>query len=367
MFNRKPKTSHKNDEIFVDFSKDVDVKKTDEEEAVPEHYEALKVTDEVVVSKSQITEAMQQKAQEEFILERTREIAKQKEKDLLTSVEQNDVIKEDTTTSTPLDNVHYSIDDQPLDEPLEEDLEEIVGLDQSSSDLHVNVQVQQNDDSPTSNFNYDDYLKQNRRLENEIPENEKDQRIEHRLYPSFLHDELSVRRKMEPLETEKDDKEYMNQDDTKVKDVEIEDKEIEDKEIEDKEIEDKEIEDKENIIEEPISPAYDLEDEIEKKQDLHSFFGVDSSVLKQGTKKRKRVETKRQEDTQNKPLYQFKHHKFYSLEEFTTFLSSNYERLDEIAVSILRDERFFRWLKEESNQFEESIVRMKKIKQELKQ
>lgn len=342
MFKRKDKTSHKNDEIFVDYSKDIDVKKSDEEEAIPEHYEALEIADEVVVSKRQINEAIQQKKQNDFIEHKQRETALEKEETISVTNEEIDNIEEKTDSN----------DDQIV-------VDKFKGNENNNKEnKDEDLSISREDDLTDNEEKVDDPA-----IEDEVYNQEMNKEKEHRIYPSFLHEELSARRQMNPLDKSKEeivDDEVSEQVESEVK-VEQEIKEVQ---------EDTHDEIQEEIQEEqePLDDIIDDEqDNIEKKQDLHSFFGVDSSVLKQGAKKRNKIEKKQLEESAKKPLYSFKHHRFYSKEEFTGFLNDNYANLDEIAQKILNDELFFRWLKEESNQFEESIIKMKKLKQELKQ
>ncbi|MGS0973645.1 MAG: hypothetical protein ACVCEJ_10525 [Candidatus Izemoplasmataceae bacterium] len=337
MFKRKNNQSQNNDEVYVDYSKDIDVKKTEKDEALPEHYEALEIEDEVVVSASQIKEATQLKKQSEFIEQKRREIAIEKEKNVTDDYENTDAIKEEIETIdedvSHLSNEQEVMSNQETDE------------DVSDSDENNLRDKEEIVDEP---INIDDAFEQ-----------ESDREKEHRIYPSFLHEELSVRRTMNPLDKiEGSNVEQENKEQPK-KDIEVS------QEIEDIQ---EETSEEEQMEEETIDISIDDEqDNIEKKHDLHRFFGVDASVLKRGAKKRKKIEKKSLDENARKPLYTYQHHQFYSMEEFTSFLNSNYVNLDVIAQKILNDERFFRWLKEESDQFEESIIRMKKLKQDLKQ
>ena len=337
MFKRKNNQSQNNDEVFVDYSKDIDVKKKEEDEALPEHYEALEIEDEVVVSTNQIKEAIQLKKQSDFINQRKRETSIEKEKVVSDAHEKTEIIEEEIET-------------------VDEDISHLSKEPEIKSDQETDVDVSVYDEDNLRDkeeildepINTDDAFEQ-----------ESDREKEHRIYPSFLHEELSVRRTMNPLDKIEESNVEQENIEEPIRDIEVS-QEIED--IQEEKPKEQQME-QETIF----ASIDDEQDNIEKKHDLHRFFGVDTSVLKRGAKKRKRIEKKSLEDNARKPLYTYHHHQFYSMEEFTSFLNSNYVNLDAIAQKILNDERFFRWLKEESDQFEESIIRMKKLKQDLKQ
>lgn len=345
MFKRKQKKSHKNDEIYIDYSNDIDVKKADEDEAIPEHYEALKVDDEVVVSNIQIKEAIQQKAQDNFI--------KQKEESTLEELN----IQEDKDEYKSLNNASDAEDEPFLNDDFTQEISNDQEVDETLSTKEISSLEEKNDKefevkvSKELQSHHKDGL-----FEDGVDHHEDDQQ-QHSIYPSFLHEELSVRRNLEPIENDlsKDDDMVEDFDDSSSQDSEEEMKHSFDEEVDsiDDSQEDEEL----------------LQTQIlhEKKRDLHSYFDVDASVLKRKIKSSRKKNDKVDQEDQRKPLYQYKHHLFYSMDDFMQFLESNYRQLNEIAQTILKDEQFFRWLKEESNQFEESITKMRKFKQELKQ
>ncbi len=372
MFKRKPKKSHKNDEIYIDYSNDVDVKKVDEDEAKPEHYKALEVDDEVVVSSIQIKEAIQQKAQEEFIEQRINEAAREQEvikKQEDSQALESESLKPETQINTsmeeelvedkknevePLEDTEIvkKTDEQKIEETNKERIDEQqVENIQPKDDIDTYVETSPQDEEDLQVEQIDDVQDQS---EDEEIDTEEEDTQDHPIYSSFLHEELSVRRNLEPI------KHKSNEDQQTLDDIDDTLQEIE--------------EDSDEVIGEQIEMNEDVqEDSIqvqvseEKKQDLHSYFQTDASVLKKGAKKQRKIEDKESLEDQRTPLYQYKHHQFYSVKEFMMFLESNYIQLDHIAHDILKDERFFRWIKEESNQFEESITKMRKFKHELKQ
>jgi hypothetical protein len=370
VFKRKPKKSHKNDEIFIDYSNDVDVKKVDEDEAKPEHYKALQIDDEVVVSTIQIKEAIQQKVQDEFIEQRKKE-AELKQKIIDEQKTKQDanselLVSKDSVESTIDENLNELDQQETETDEAEEIVEEI-------NELKVQDKVGENEEEilykREDSTSYEEPLSQEQEnlpaekeassqdfvYDDEFDTDEEEETEHHPIYPSFLHEELSVRRNLEPINHKPT--EEVKED--SVEDYEDDTDEFEEKLVDKSDEETEMNEDDEQYKEEPISE--------EKKQDLHSYFHPDASVLKKGAKKQRKQKEKDNSEDQRIPLYQYKHHQFYSVREFMDFLESNYILLDDIAQNILKDERFFRWLKEESNQFEESISRMRKFKHDLKQ
>ena len=320
MFKRKPKKSHKSDEVFVDYSNEVDVKKNEEEEAIPEHFEALEVKDEVVVSKSQILQAKNIEAQNK----RMDKIVKQ----------QANLEEEQAQPLQTNDNENESnCDEENMEIPTEETIhhqEQVVSLkekeveDESMEDIdHV----------------FDAY---------EAPVEKKNVSSN---IPSFLQNEyVTSKREVEKVELQ----EEPNQDfEEEVGEETFVENGYNEKSISGKNDSKKNEE------------SFDAEEEQARKRDLRSYFHKDPSVLKRGKNYRKK--TIRPNEKKDRPVYSIKGHHFYSMDEFVSFLNTSYSNIEDLANAILQDEQFFRWLKDESIYFEDSIAKMKKFKQELKQ
>lgn len=361
LFKKKPKKSHKNDEIFIDYSKEIDVNLNMEDEAKPEHYKALKIEDEIVVSTTQITEAIQQKKQSEFIDQRLN-----KEHSTKAFVSDEQTTKIEDVVKPGVEKV-----DEFSQHECEKELEEEKNLD-TQDNRFVEDEVEQTMDSDdtleeehiheeerTSAIESESRMKKETQIahfdEEEIDdyEEEEEEEPEHRAYPSFLHEELSVRRNLSPLPSAKVEEEE-NQHTADIDDSV------------DTEVSQKEEKEESNVLVEE-SELVELDETDEKHQDLSSYFVVDNSVLKKGRKNKKKVRNVAEEDSPKEAKYQYKDQSFYSIEEFIEFLESHLGNLDEIAHKILKDESFFRWIKSESKTFEESITNMKKLKQQLKQ
>jgi hypothetical protein len=340
MFKKKAKKSHKSDEIYVDYSKEVDIKKTEKDEAKKEHYAALDIKDEVVVSTSQITQAKNQAKQDERIQEQLKQATKTKD------LEEKQHEEERHEEETPLVEADKNLD---TDKFIEQDEKKEDHTDEHAKQIESTLEtkqkepfIQEEDSDPfieTSEESVDEDIES---FEEDLQEPSSSSTI-----PSFLRQETRQTRTIKRPQEEFQDNEVTP--------------------IEKNEEPKQEETQLEVRLEDALKSNHrDVEEKQVRKQDLHSYFQVDGSVLKKGLR-RKKTKTKEETGNQQTPKYQIKHHSFYSMDEFVAYLDEHYERIDEIASAILKDEQFFRWLKEESIYFEESILKMKKIKQELKQ
>ena len=345
MFKKKAKKSHKSDEIYVDYSKEVDIKKTENDEAKKEHYAALDIKDEVVVSTSQITQAKNQEKQDARIQEQLKQAAKIKDLEEKQHEEERHE-EERHEEETPLVEANKNLDTDKFieqDEKGKDQTDEHAKQIESTLDIKQKEPfIQEEDSNPfieTSEESVDEDIES---FEEELQEPSSSSTI-----PSFLRQETRQTRTIKrPKE------EFQENEVTPIE--KIEEPKQEETQLEVR---------PEDALK---SNHRDVEEKQVRKQDLHSYFQVDGSVLKKGLR-RKKTKTKEETGNQQTPKYQIKHHSFYSMDEFVAYLDEHYERIDEIASAILKDEQFFRWLKEESIYFEESILKMKKIKQELKQ
>jgi|GEM_PF-2101258 len=317
MFKRKPKKSHKSDEVFVDYSNEVDIKKNDEEEAIPEHFEALEVKDEIVVSKSQILQAKNIEAQNK----RMDTIQKQQpnlESDQAQPLQINDN-----------ENVNKR-DEENIDIPTEET-------------IHHQERVTSSTEREVKDESMEDKDQVFEAYETPVEDKSVSSNI-----PSFLQNEYgaakSVVKKVEPQE--EPDQEPAEEEAFATNDYTEENISLTNDSKKNEE-------------------SYEAEEEQARKRDLRSYFHKDVSVLKRGKNYRKKTTTPNEK--KDRPIYSIKGHHFYSMEEFVSFLNTNYSNIEDLANAILQDEQFFRWLKDESIYFEDSIVKMKKFKQELKQ
>ncbi len=133
-----------------------------------------------------------------------------------------------------------------------------------------------------------------------------------------------------------------------------------------------------NVDSEEILPIEEINEETkEEKLDLNSFFQASKQKRRLSRKERKQYskkELKRRKKRQkegisdeitNQRTYKFKKKKYKNVEDFIAYLNDHYLDIDDIAIEVLKDERFFGWVGHHSGVFPQSLKQFKEIQKQL--
>ena len=128
----------------------------------------------------------------------------------------------------------------------------------------------------------------------------------------------------------------------------------------------------------PVEEVKETQSSSEEKVDLNSFFQASKQkrrlsrnerkqYSKKELKRRKKLEKEGVSDEiTTQRTYKFRKKKYKNVEDFIVYLNNHYLDIDDIAVEVLKDERFFGWVGHHSGVFPQSLKQFKEIQNQLK-
>ncbi|MCK5761309.1 MAG: hypothetical protein KAH16_00270 [Candidatus Izimaplasma sp.] len=116
------------------------------------------------------------------------------------------------------------------------------------------------------------------------------------------------------------------------------------------------------------------EDEEKPKKDLGEYFEKDKKKNRKLIIKNKKVKEKSKKQLKraaefaaikDRKIFRYENKKYNKVEDFIKYLNAHYLDMDEIALDIMNDEKFYGWISKKSGVFEDSLKKFKEIKEKI--